>query len=91
MKIVVLGDIHFPFQNKKALQRVIDDIRRQKPTHVVQIGDLYDPYAFSRFSKKNIQLPQEEWKQARQQAVQMWNEIRAAAPKASAPRSSRSS
>lgn len=74
-KIVVLGDIHFPYHNKKALREAIKYIKLEKPTHVVQIGDLYDQYSFSRFSRKNITLPIKELNKARKEAVRMWQEV----------------
>lgn len=80
MKIVVLGDIHFPFHNERALKKALALIKKEKPTHVVQIGDLYDQYAFSRFSRKNIMLPDEELGRARASACQMWSTIRKSVP-----------
>jgi len=83
MKIFVIGDIHFPFHNKKALKKTLAAIKREKPTHVVQIGDLYDQYAFSRFAKKNIVLAPKELELARAAAGKMWDEIRKSCPRAS--------
>lgn len=83
MKIFVIGDIHFPFHNKTALKKTLAAIKKEKPTHVVQIGDLYDQYAFSRFSKKNIVLAPQELEQARAAARDMWSKIRKSCPRAS--------
>jgi len=70
--IAVLGDIHFPFHNKKALKEALKIINSEKPAYVVQIGDLYDQYSFSRFTRKNLLLPQQELERARLQALRMW-------------------
>lgn len=74
-KILVLGDIHFPFHNKRALKEVLLTIKNEKPTHVVQIGDLYDQYSFSRFTRKNLERPEDEMRRGREDAVDMWNNI----------------
>jgi predicted phosphodiesterase len=76
MKILVVGDIHFPYHNKRALKKIFEAIKREKPTHVVQIGDLYDQYAFSRFNKKNIELPQNELKKAVILGSEFWRTVR---------------
>ncbi len=75
-KILIFGDIHFPYHNGKALKRALEAVKREKPTHVVQIGDLYDQYSFSRFTRKNITLPQSELQLARQQAIDFWNKVK---------------
>lgn len=81
--IFALGDVHFPFVNKKALKWAIKRIKTLQPEYVVQVGDLNDQYCFSRFAKKvNIMTPKAELDLARKMGEEMWAEIRAAAPKA---------
>lgn len=46
-----------------------------KPTHIVQIGDLYDQYCFSRFTRKNLALPEQELQEGRESAVALWNSL----------------
>lgn len=72
MKIVAIPDIHFPYHNSRALKEVLYAVKHEKPTHIVHLGDLYDQYAFSRFTRKNLELPEQELKQARLQAIDMW-------------------
>lgn len=79
-KIIVLGDIHFPYHNAKALKEVLYAIKTEKPTHVVQIGDLYDQYSFSRFTRKNIDLPQQELSKGRKYALDLWQRIKDLSP-----------
>ncbi|GAC1499966.1 MAG: hypothetical protein NVS1B10_03210 [Candidatus Saccharimonadales bacterium] len=76
MKIIVLGDIHFPFHSKEALQKVLDVIKKERPSHVVQLGDLYDQYSFSTFSKRVYLNPQKELADGRALAVDMWRTTR---------------
>jgi len=73
-KIVILGDIHFPFHNEKALVRALKTLKKLKPTHIVQIGDLYDQYSFSRFTRRNILMPEAEITAARALATKLWQE-----------------
>jgi predicted phosphodiesterase len=59
---LVLGDIHIPFEDKKAIAEVRKVIQRVRPHTVVQVGDLLDVYGLSRFAKdpsKGLSLKQE--------------------------------
>ncbi len=80
MKILILGDIHFPFHNVKALKEAVYAVKHEKPSHVIQIGDLYDQYSFSRFTRKNILLPEQELAQARRLGLDMWKQIKEKSP-----------
>lgn len=82
-KILVIGDIHFPYHNKQALSKVYAAIKKEQPTHVVQIGDLFDQYTFSRYTKKAGQLPPEkELYLSRKLGLEFWNKVQSLAPKA---------
>lgn len=81
-KVLVISDTHFPFHNKKALQKVLKLIEKEKPTHVIQIGDLLDQYVFSKYSRKLDITPQEEIEAGLDEAALMWLKIRSIAPKA---------
>lgn len=74
-KILVLGDIHFPYHHKTALKEALYAIKAEKPDAVVQIGDLYDQYSFSRFTRKNLVLPETELKEARNYAKDLWSAV----------------
>lgn len=75
MNVIILGDLHFPYHSKKALDKVLKVIKQERPDVVVQIGDLFDQYSFSRFTRKNLELPQRELEDARNYAEEMWDEI----------------
>jgi len=82
-KILIVPDLHFPFHNKVALSRVIAYAKKFQPTHIVQVGDLYDNYSFSKFRRSlNLVTPAKEIKKAHHCAVQMWKELRKVAPTA---------
>jgi len=50
--VLVLGDVHFPWPNKKALRDLQRVISAVKPHTILQIGDLLDLYGLSSFSKE---------------------------------------
>lgn len=76
MKIFIFGDIHFPYHNSKALKKTIEACKAAKPTHIVQLGDLYDQYSFSRFTRKNLSTPESELQEARDLSVELWDGLR---------------
>lgn len=83
--IVVAGDTHFPFVNKKVLEKFYKFIEdhKDKIGFVVQVGDLYDMYAASKFPKsQNYYKPQEEMELGRKQAEEFWSRINKIVPKA---------
>lgn len=83
MKVLSFGDVHFPFTNKRKLNKVIDKIKAEKPDVVIQLGDIYDQYMFSRFGKDyNVISPKQELDRAKKDALNMWKKIKKAAPRA---------
>ena len=48
---LVLGDLHFPFENRTAVELVKKVIRHRKPHGVVLIGDVFDNKALSKHMK----------------------------------------
>lgn len=81
--VVALGDLHKPFHCKKSLEKALTFIQKEKPSVVVQMGDLYDQYAFSKYTRSlNIMTPEEEMTLGRAAAEEMWEEIRRLVPKA---------
>lgn len=50
-KVYVASDIHFPFQDDKAVEAFIEDCYLYQPNVIVLNGDLMDFYKLSRFSK----------------------------------------
>lgn len=74
-RILVLGDIHFPYANERALKWAVSLVRELKPTRIVQIGDLYDQYSFSRFTRRNLEMPEQELSRARDKAVLLWRTL----------------
>ena len=83
-KILVLGDTHFPWANLGALSAVYLFIHNNPDiTDVVQVGDLYDFYSWSRFSKSPLVMkPDDELALGRKMAEEMWAKIRVMLPHA---------
>lgn len=83
--IVAIGDMHLPFISKPVFDWVLRSIiapRKEDIHAIVQMGDLYDFYSFSRFPKRMQLTPEQETSRARAMAEKCWARIHRAAPKA---------
>lgn len=81
--VFAVGDKHFPFNSSFTTSAIIDDIAAEQPSVVVQLGDLYDLYSYSRFPRThNVYTPKMELDLGRQQAENFWAAVIKAAPKA---------
>lgn len=79
---LVLGDLHMPFHDRRRLKEVFNLVRVLRPTHIVQVGDLYDLYTFSRYAKSlNLVSPEEEIFAARRYGEEMWAGLNKLSPK----------
>lgn len=82
-KILCIGDTHMPWLSKKSFEKVLLIIDALKPDAIIQMGDLYDMYSFSRFAKSlDIYTPKQEILEGRLQADNFWKLIRKKAPRA---------
>ena len=82
-KILVIGDTHFPFIHKVALERLYAFAEKMKPDHIVQVGDLLDLYAQSKFPRsQNFYSPEEEERLGIESAAEMWRKLKEICPKA---------
>jgi metallophosphoesterase superfamily enzyme len=82
-KVVFIPDTHFPYVNQEAVHKVLDIIEKEKPTHVIQAGDLLDLYSFSRYDRSlNLVMPEVELQEGLEMAESMWEAVRKAVPKA---------
>lgn len=78
-----MGDTHFPFIHRRYLVKMVQWAEDNKPDIIIQIGDLYDNYSFSKYTKVvNMLTPEQELNRGRLLAEQMWTDLQAAAPKA---------
>jgi predicted phosphodiesterase len=82
-KILIVPDVHLPFTDFKAIANIIKFSKKFKPDYIVQVGDLYDQYCFSRFRRSlDLVNPEEEIKAARKLAEHMWKALKESSPKA---------
>jgi predicted phosphodiesterase len=76
MLTAIAGDTHFPWPLKRAVKAFLARCKRRKPKVVIQIGDLYDLFAWSRFPKAMEITPRQEIIRARAQAEEFWQRVR---------------
>ena len=83
-KILIIGDTHFPWVNVGALSAVyLYAQENQDITDVVQVGDLFDMYSWSKFPRSHLVIkPDDEIKMARKMAADMWSKIQSILPNA---------
>lgn len=75
MKILCIGDTHFPFEHTKAMQWAIKLAHDFDPDHIIQMGDLRDQFSFSRYERSLKIDPGEEMKMATKKASAMWKSM----------------
>lgn len=82
-KILCWPDTHYPFQNKAGVDRMIEFAKDNQPEYIVQVGDLFDMYAASKFPRsQNIYTPKDEERLAREMAEADWKRLKEACPEA---------
>lgn len=83
-RVLAVPDLHFPFHCADALKALYSAARKIKPDAIVQLGDLYDFFSFSRFPKKpGVIHPADEIEEAYECALDFWRTMHSIAPKAS--------
>lgn len=80
-KILIIGDLHFPFHHAKCLEAIHEFCKETQPNFIVQIGDLYDMYSHAKFPRShNLFTAKEEEKMARSLASKMWQRFQLDSP-----------
>lgn len=83
LRILGIGDIHAPYTNHYRMMDVVRFAKDFKPNFIVQIGDVYDQYAHSKYAKSlNVKTPKEEDETAREYMAGIWQLLQEASPKA---------
>ena len=81
--VVAIGDTHFPFHHHGALLWALDVIAEMRPAAVVQMGDLFDLYSFSKYPRSlDVMTPREELRQARAWGEWFWAQVHKLSPRA---------
>jgi predicted phosphodiesterase len=82
-KILCWPDTHYPFVNKEAEAKMIAFAIEMQPDYIIQLGDLLDCYAASKFPRsQNIYTPKEEESLGIEMAKNAWKKLREGCPKA---------
>lgn len=82
-RVVFIGDLHFPWVSVPHLMQAYQFIETFKPEIVVQVGDIFDFYSFSKFPRSHLVIrPDEEVRLARKMAEEFWESVRRSAPNA---------
>lgn len=74
--------MHLPWACTRTVSQVYSAIDRYKPKIIVQIGDLYDMFSFTRFAKRFIITPDRELQEGRDWAETFWKNCYKRAPRA---------
>lgn len=83
LRIIAIPDMHAPFHSRSGLRQLYKAAEDLAPTHVIQLGDLYDFYSFSRYPRSlNLLTPKQEIEDARNSALAFWITMKAIAPRA---------
>lgn len=81
-RILVIGDVHAPFIDKRVFSRIIDDVVPGfKPHIILQIGDAFDLASWSRFPKAQRD-PESEILEAVACMSEFWEVLKKRAPRA---------
>jgi len=82
-KILCWPDSHYPFVNKEAEAKMIEFAIKHQPDYIIQVGDLLDCYAASKFPRsQNIFTPKEEERLGIEMATNAWKQLRDGCPEA---------
>lgn len=80
-RTVVVGDLHFPFTCLDTLTAFYQFLDENRPERIVQVGDLFDAFAHSKFpASKNIYTPLQEITLAVEMASAFWKKVREICP-----------
>lgn len=82
LRILCVGDCHFPFVDRRLLEGVYQAIRRLKPDAVVQMGDVYDLFNFFREPQREVLTAEDEVRAGRMAAQEFWAKVADLAPRA---------
>ncbi len=82
-RVAAIGDCHFPWACKKTLLAVYKRLREFKPHIIIQLGDLYDLFSFTRFPRThNLYTPRQELDLGQKDAALFWGSVAHACPRA---------
>lgn len=82
-KVLCIPDTHSPWVNEDVILAVYKALETEKFDVVMQMGDLYDLYSYSKFARSHdLCTPKEEIEMGYNWALNFWKNIRKRAPRA---------
>lgn len=79
--IASISDIHWPFENKKVVDKFIEYVGDEKPEYVFIDGDAWDMYSHGKFPRThNLFTPKDEENMSRERNKIFWENIKKASP-----------
>jgi predicted phosphodiesterase len=82
LRVLSIGDAHAPWVKEAVTLQIYEAISTKKYDVIIQMGDLYDMYAFSKFARSHdICTPKEEVEQGFEWARNFWKTIQKLSPK----------
>lgn len=77
LKVFCIPDMHLPWVCFESLKIIYERIEIEKPDIVIQLGDLYDFYAHSKYARSHdLCTPAEEIFEAYEMAKEFWKHIK---------------
>ena len=75
-KVLAIPDLHLKWVNKFQLCKIYKVIETQKPDVIIQLGDLYEFYNFSKFTRDlNFITPKKEIRKSQEMAYDFWEKV----------------
>lgn len=79
-RVLVIGDVHAPFTCIDTLTFIYQYASDFKPDVIIQVGDLYDCFSWSKFPSPILMSPKHELEMGRELASNMWKNLQLVAP-----------
>lgn len=80
-RVLILGDIHFKWNHRRACQQVIQAAKELKPEAVIQIGDENDFILFTKYARDlDLLTPRQELDESREFRLKFYSDLRAVLP-----------
>ena len=77
VKVLAIPDLHLRWVNRYQLSKVYKLVKDKKPDIIIQLGDLYEFYNFSKFSRDlNHITPKAEIRKSQEMAYDFWDNIK---------------
>lgn len=81
--VIAIPDMHLPWVDWKKVDHIYDYIQDSKADVIIQLGDLFDQFSYSKFARTHdLMTPKEEIQEAKEGANNFWKTVHRLKPKA---------